>query len=470
MKIFLIACSSESSLNSMAPDKFKELSVGHYPPLGLMYLASYLHEKTGHKAEILDIEVEPLTPDAAADRAIASGADAVGFYTTSFNVHIVYRLLRSLRARGFKGTVILGGPHIELYPEETVSLPGVDIAVVGEGEETLAELLDCLQGKGGLAAVKGILYKENGAPRRTPDRPLLMDLDSLPMPARRLTKYGRYYNVAGMEAVSTTLMTSRGCPFRCNFCFVQYGGCYRFRSAASVVREIEDCVSLGIREFFFFDEIFTADKKRAAAICDAIVEKKLDISFTIRSRVDTMDAPLLAKLKAAGCERVQYGVESGTDEILAAMNKRITVAQVRETVRITKEAGLEMLLDFMIGYPGETEEQIRRSVAFARELDPDFAIFGVTTFYPGIKIYKEALAAGRIDDFWRGVAAAPPERLTPPFASDRFTRPQLERMLRRAYLSFYSRPSYMLRRLSKISSPRALLRQAKAGWDLLRGN
>ncbi|NLO91124.1 MAG: radical SAM protein [Elusimicrobia bacterium] len=469
MNILLISVSSEGALTSTVPDKYKDLSLGHYPPLGLMYLAAYLRAKSRHRAAILDTEIEGLATEAIIKRIGRERPDVLGFYTTSFNIHIVYQLVQALRTAGVGLPVVLGGPHIELFPAETVALPGVDYAIIGEGEESLKELLYCLESRGDMSAVQSVCHKKDGVAVCNPRRPLLENLDSLPFPARDLTHVDRYHSIVGRDKVSTTLMTSRGCPFRCNFCFVQYGGRYRSRSAESVLAELEECVKLGIREIFFFDEIFTAEKKRVMAICAALEKRRLGIVFDVRSRVDTVDREMLDALRRAGCMRIQYGIENGNDEILKAMNKRITVEQARRTVKMSKEAGLEVLIDFMLGYPGETREQMEKTMAFARELDPEYVQFGITTLFPGIKIYEDGLKSGE-EGYWRGVAKAPPAKILPPFASGLYGREELEALQRKAYLGFYFRPSYLVKRLFKIGSFTALLRQAKAGYHLLFGN
>jgi len=365
---------------------------------------------------------------------------------------------------------VLGGPHVELFPEDTASLEGVDFAVAGEGELTLTELLNCIEQNGDPASIRGVAYKDNGRVRVNPPRPMIDNLDVLPLPDRKMTDYKKYYSLIGRDGISTTLMTSRGCPYRCNFCFIQYGGRCRSRSVENVLAEIDDCVKLGIGEFFIFDEIFTLNKARVMEFCQTLVSRRYDIVFDIRSRIDTIDEEMLAALKAAGCARIQYGIESGSDEILKAMNKGITVRKAREVVGLTKKAGIEVLLDFMLGYPGETKEDIEKTVAFAKELDTQYVQFGVVTYFPGIKIYTDALKSGAVkEDFWRNVAKSPPAKIVPPFASEIFTRAELERFLHDAYISYYFRPGYILKALFKIHSPLQLLRQLRAGYHLVSG-
>ncbi|MCM2266182.1 MAG: B12-binding domain-containing radical SAM protein [Elusimicrobiales bacterium] len=469
MKILLLNPPAGTSLSSTLPDKYTSVEIGYYPPLGLMYLAGYLRARTAHTAVIADMVAQRLVLGDLAGLLERHRPDAVGVYSASATANSVYKICARLKELAPTLPVIVGGPHADIFPAETVAWPAVDYVVRGEGELTLAELLDRLAGGGDPAGVAGVYSKKDGVAVSGGDRPPVADLDELPFPARDLTEYKKYHSAIGKDKVATTLMTSRGCPYRCNFCFVQYGGRYRARSAANVLAEIEECLKLGIREFFFFDEIFTVDKKRVLAICDEIVRRKLDITFEVRSRINTMDAEMLAALKKAGCERISYGVESACDEVLKAMNKRITAAQAREVTALTQRAGIEVFLDFMLGYPGETREQMLRTMAFARELDPDYVQFAITVLIPGTTIYDEALASGQLkSDFWREVAKNPPDLIVPPLASDKYGREFLEEMFRKAYRGFYFRPAYVLKRLKKISSLTELGRHIKGAFQLFR--
>jgi radical SAM superfamily enzyme YgiQ (UPF0313 family) len=296
-----------------------------------------------------------------------------------------------------------------------------------------------------------------------------LDLDTLPLPARDLTPYTKYYSVLGSDKVATTIMSSRGCVFDCSFCYQPYGRKVRWRSPQSLCRELEECLRLGIREFFFFDENFTLNARRAEEVCDEILSRKLDISFAVRSRVDTVKPGLLVKMRQAGCERIQFGVESGTPEILKAMNKRITPDQIIAAFQAARQAGMITYADLMIGYPGETVAQMEQTFRFAKALNPDFVQYSVTKFLPGIPIYQEALRTGRVkDDFWQRFAENPrrPD-LRYPIASDQVDLATLERLQRRAYLEFYFRPKYLLHRLTRLRSVRELVRQGQAAIGLL---
>ncbi|MFH0865129.1 MAG: radical SAM protein, partial [Bacteroidota bacterium] len=338
MKILLIVPSTETTLSAVIPEHYKKLNIGYYPALGPLYLASYLKNFSSHTAEILDIAVEGMELKDVRKKIQQEAPVAVGIYATSLTINIVFKIVKIAKEVNDKNIVIIGGPHVDIFPEETASLPGVDFVVTGEGEHTLTELLNCIDKNEGFSGVKGIVYKNNEKIITTEKRPLIDKLDELPFPARDLTDYKKYHSLIGKTKVSTTLMTSRGCPFRCNFCFIQYGGRYRIRSAENVVKEIKECVALGINEIFFFDELFTVNKSRVMNVCNEIIKNKLNIIFDIRARVDTVDEEMILKLKEAGCARIQYGVESGSPEILIAMNKRTTIEQIRKAIKLTKKA------------------------------------------------------------------------------------------------------------------------------------
>lgn len=471
MKLLLLMPQSGVSLSNVTPDNYKDLDIGRCPPLGLMYIGGYLLSKANHQVEILDIGLEHLDSQGLEREVERRSPDVVGIYTTCFTIYNAYEVAKCVKGVDRDIIVVLGGPHVDIYPEETLGLPCVDYIVTGEGEITVEELLNALESRQEPSKVRGIGYKIDGQGFLTPHRPLHPSLDNLPFPARGILPYRKYYSIIGNNEISTTIMASRGCPSGCNFCYVQYGRTLRMRSPSNVCDEIEQCVDMGIMEFFFFDENFTLNKKNVYAFCDEILRRGLKIYFDIRSRVNTVDEHMLQRLKEAGCERIQFGVESGTAEILEAMKKRITLKQVENAFSAAHKAKLITYADFMIGYPGENLDQIMQTIDFALRLDPDFVQFGVTSLFPKTYIYKDALERGVLKgDVWRVMAKNPTPDFLPPLGSETFSREELERLQRMAYRKFYLRPKYVLRRLTKVGSFTQLYRQAKAGYHVLAGS
>ncbi|MDK1032315.1 MAG: radical SAM protein, partial [Planctomycetia bacterium] len=395
--------------------------------------------------------------------------DVVGIYATSFTLWEACLVARMAKSANRDTKVMMGGPHVSLYAEETLALDAIDYVVRGEGDFVTPELLDCIDGDREPAGVLGVGYTAGGKPVVNPEAEPV-DLNKLPIPARELTQYDSYYSVLGSDKVATTIMSSRGCPYDCAFCYQPYGRRTRMRSADNLCDELEACMKLGIQEMFFFDENFTLNARRASEVCDEIISRGLQISFAVRSRVDTVSAELLRKLKDAGCHRIQFGVESGSPEILKAMKKRITLEQARQAFKAAHEVGLITYADFMLGYPGESMEQMDATIEFARELNPDFVQYGVTMYLPSTEIYEDALKDGLLEeDFWREHARNPSQHIGYPMALGEFDQATLEQIQRKAHTQFYFRPRYVLRRLSRVRSFREFTRQAKAAFGLIAG-
>lgn len=470
MKLLLIFPPDTSVLSQGSLEQFKDIDVGCYPPLGLMYIAAHVLKNSHHEVEILDANVERMHFDAIEDEIRRRNPDIVGTYATSFTLYDSCQVVKAAKRADESMKVIVGGPHVDIYPEETLSLSGVDFVVMGEGEKTVTELLDCIErgNDSEYSKLAGMGYKVNGRTKHNTRRAYHHSLDDVPFPARKCTPYKKYYSLIGKNAISTTIMSSRGCPSSCNFCYIQYGRSLRMRSPKNVCDELEECVGMGIKEFFFFDENFTINKKRVMAICQEIIDRGLDIYFDIRSRVNTVDEEVLSKLNEAGCARIQFGVESGSPEIIKAMNKRISIDEVRRAFKMTKKVGITTYADFMVGYPGETKEQMLQTIEFAKELDPDYVQFGITMLFPQTKIYHEALSSGFLkEDFWKNAARNPSEYVKPPLASQTYSCEELEALQKKASLDFYLRPSYILKRLAKIRTFIEFKRQSLAGVSVI---
>ncbi|MBM3333985.1 radical SAM protein, partial [Candidatus Sumerlaeota bacterium] len=240
------------------------------------------------------------------------------------------------------------------------------------------------------------------------------------------------------------------------------------RSARSVVEEVALCVEMGFREIMFYDDTFTVSRKRVMEICDLLIERRAPVKWDVRTRADRLDEPLIERMAQAGCTKVRIGVEAGTPEILRVLRKEINLDQCRRAFRKAAECGMTTFAYFMIGNPTETREQIEQTVAFAKSLRADFVQFGATLPLPGTEIYEMGLSQGVIaNDFWREFAANPRADLQIMLWEEKLARDEILDLLSWAYKSFYSRPSYLFRRLTRIRSVSELYRQARAGLKLL---
>ncbi|MFH1623699.1 MAG: radical SAM protein [Pseudomonadota bacterium] len=469
MKVLLISPPSFNVIRGDSSDIFEEES-GIYPPLGLMYIAAFLKENTKHSVEILDTQADGLTyPEIEAEIRRVS-PDVIGITTLTFALLDVINIAKMVKTIDGNIHICLGGPHVYIYPYETIKFPFVDSLILGEGEIAFGELVNALERKTPLSEVKGVVSKDGSGPVNAGPREFNTNLDSLPFPDRGIIPYKKYNSVLAKDSLMTTMMTSRGCPFSCIYCHRPHmGKKYRTRSGINVVDEMEECVKMGIREFMIFDDIFTLQRDRVFEVCEEIIRRRLDISWDIRSRVNTVDYEMLKQLKKAGCKRISYGVEAGTEKVLKALKKGTTVEQSEKAIKMTRELGITTLADFMLGSPEEDREDIKKTIDFALKLKPDFAQFTITTPYPATELYRQGLESGVIkEDYWKKFAENPDENFETPVWEEILPKEELMGLLNTAYGSFYLRPGYIMRNILKVRSFGEFRRKARAGLKVFR--
>lgn len=468
MKILLVNPTTHFEIVGNNPTALEE-SRGFNPPLGLLLLAGYLEKHSDYEVKILDALAEQLTFRQIADRIESYNADVVGITTMTQTVIDVMRITEIVKARTPHAKVVLGGPHVHLFPEETIQLPGVDFLVRGEGEISFHRMLGVLDDPKALKEIPGLTFIHRKKIVSTGLPAFIEDLDSLPFPARHMINVHNYDSVLSPRNPTTTIFTSRGCPYVCSFCDRPHlGKKFRARSARNVVDEMEECIRLGIHEFLVYDDTFTVRRQRVIDICNEILARNLDVGFDIRARVDTVDKEMLALLAKAGCRGVHFGIEAGTPKILEVLKKGITIELAERVFNETKEAGMQVLAYFMIGAPTETRTDIMETFRVSRALDPDFIHLTVLTPFPGTAIYEQGLKDGIFThDVWREFANNPNMGFVPPYWPENFSLDELNTMLVKGYKQFYRRPEYLVKRLRAIRTPYELVRKGKAGLRIL---
>lgn len=363
----------------------RDRSVFRFSPLGIGYIAASL-QKAGHQVQLLDCTF--LDKNYALRQALAVKAEVVGIYCmVSMRVECLW-FARQLRPRS--RLLVAGGPLPTCDPN--AFLDDFDIVVRGEAEQTMAELLAVLDQPDKLNRIPGIVYKTpEGEVVNTNDRPFIQNLDSLPSPARQLLPNHSYIQFGKKKYgyAITTVMTTRGCPYRCEFCSnVVFGSSYRERSAINVVDEIESALALGYDRISFADDVFTLNKNRVLQICSEINHRGLDFKWECLGRVDAMDAGIARAMKSAGCERIFFGIESGSDHMLELMNKKITTAQARQAVEIAHQAGLQVGGFFIVCYPGDTNATVLQTLHFATSLPLDYLGLSMPYPLPGADLFQ----------------------------------------------------------------------------------
>ncbi len=425
------------------------------PPLGLAYLAAVL-ERASHEVELIDANALRMEPDEVVRRAVGLAPDVVGVTCVTPLFPVVAGICRSLKELVPNVSIVVGGPQVTIMPELTMENETFDFGIEGEAEIAMPRLLEAISSGGSPEGIGGVLFRKDGQVVRNGPAEI-MPIDEIPFPSREGLPNDRYFDMTTESRRVSSIMTARGCPFRCSFCerYIR-GGNYRMRGAESVVAELEDLVKrFGCSEIVIYDDTFTASKKRTAEICERILERGLKFRWDCRTRVDCVDPGLLELMARAGCSRVSYGVESASEDVRELFSKKITIEQVREAFEWTRAAGIRILAYFMLGAPEETRKSIGETLALSIELNPDFAYYSIVVPYPGTDLYDHALEKGLIGfDYWKefvgteGKLAKP----APMFEHDDVTRERLVSTLRSAYLRFYLRPSYILRRFRSIKS------------------
>lgn len=462
---------------------------------GLGYLAGALLH-AGYAVDIFDGAVEDESLDA---RLTREPFDLVGISSPTPLIHEAWEYARVAKTHG--AVTILGGPHLTLMPDESIQRPDVDYIVRGEAEETIVEFVHALVGanrvraihelplqespppesplpespadlSGQLAKIRGLSWKNSdGKVFHNPDRPLSQDLDAIPMPAYHLFKIDRYSNLQPLtdgldpHARSYTIVTSRGCPYKCTYCSKPItGDTWRARSVENVLQEWKMLVEeLGATEIGVTDDIWNLDLKRAKALCRGLIEQKLNRVpwITVHGmKVNHTDAELFQLMKRAGCKRVGFGVESGDPEILKRVVKKAqTLDQVRGAFKNAKAAGLQTMGFFIYGMPGETEETMERTTQFALELDPDLAHFMIASPYPGTVLWDTVKQQGNLyAKDWRDLAIQSDHAH---FDFPGMDTAVVERKWHEAYRRFYFRPKRLLKRATSLDTWRHLPERLK---------
>lgn len=469
MKILLINPPAKNEILSCNPEIIRD-ERGFDPPLGLLYVAGYLEKYSNHQLKMIDAQVDRLDYPELQARIKEYAPDVIGLTAMTFTLLDVISTVKAAKEVCPSVKIVLGGPHPHIYPEETLNLKGVDFVVLGEGEETFLDLVNNLNNPEALKKIIGLAFKDNGQIINNGPRSFLRNLDELPFPPRELLPYQKYFSLLAKTKPITTMFTSRGCPYQCTFCDrPNLGKLFRARSANSVVDEMAECLSLGVKEIFVYDDTFTVSRQRVIDICQEILKRGLVFSWDIRARVNTVDEEVLTWLKKAGCVRIHYGVEAGTEKILKVLNKGITLEQALKVFKMTKKMGIDTLAYFMIGSPTETREDILATIDFAKKLDPDFVQITLLTPFPATKIYYQALYEKIFPaDYWQRFAQNPQKNFKTSYWTKELPLEELKELLTMFYKKFYLRPSYILKRMIKIKSTGELWRKARAGLNVLK--
>jgi radical SAM superfamily enzyme YgiQ (UPF0313 family) len=438
------------------------------PPVNLLYVAGPIVRDGRHSIEILDAVVEGLSIKDVCRRVEQGRYDVVGIPLYTLTMREVKKLCVGIRKINPRIHICLGGPHVDLYPTESLDWPEVDTIIMGYAEHAFAELVDALESGRDLERIPGVgCKKADGtlriSPRAKMSREFELDFE-LPYD---LLPYKEYASVLCKSDFTAVVVTSRGCPFSCHFCTNSTNPEFSFRKVGCVVKELRALKQRGFRELMMFDETFNLGAKRVIEICKAMIDNGIEMRWSARCTTHPMTEEMVGWMKAAGCRRIHLGIESGSDRVLKLMNKKTTVEKSERAVQLIHKNGIEIVGYFLLGYPGETLEEIQETVAFSRRLPLEFAQYSVFTPMPGTIDYFSSMRSGLYSDFYRSYTKNPlvgePEFH---FNDELIPRAEKLKILQTAYKKFYFSPTRVLRILRTMGNTKRVRRFTEAALDV----
>lgn len=376
------------------------------PPLGISYVAAVL-ENMGYEVKVWDFIVQKLSDKKVYKLMEEFEPDIVGATSVTMNFLTAQSILKKVKEIDPHVITIMGGPHVSFDWENTLKLYGhIDLIVIGEGEITLKELMPNIKNREKWREIRGIAFRDDhGNVVKTDKRPLMPNLYDLPLPARHLLPLSKYLALG----FPVSITTSRGCPNQCIFCQGRrlLGLKPRFRKIEDVLIEIEYLLSLGFYRINFADDFFTSKRERVIELCKKVKQKGLEFGWSAFVRVDSIDRELLTIMKDAGCDTVSFGVESGNEEMLKRIKKRIKIEQVIEAAKMCKDVGMRCLASFIVGLPGENKETLKDTERLAKQLESIgieygyhlLAPFPGTTIRERIEEYDLNILSNNWDDY-----------------------------------------------------------------------
>ena len=417
-----------------------------FPSLGLGYLAAVL-EKAGYPVDVIDCQTQGFTYDEFRNEISKRKPDVVGITSTILTYNSALKIAKITKEAQPRCLTVVGGPHVSFWDEKALQeCPYLDVVIRKEGEYTLLELVQRIEAGKPYYDVVGTTCRKGSEIIKNPDRPFIENLDELPFPARHfwpiecLQKYG---------TMIFDVVTSRGCVQWCSFCIEvrTHGRKYRVRSTKNVVDELEFLnKTYGAKYFAFLDDAFTVSQRRTVEICQEIRKRNLKIKWACETRVDMVTCELLQTMKDAGCADIWFGIESGSQYVLDAMKKGISIAQTIRAFGWAKEVGIKPNPNVILGVPGETKETAWETIKFVEKLIPDYmGCYTVATPYPGTPMYDTVQKNGwlKITDFDKYNNA------TPTFETPTLSMKELGEIYDQVPQSFYFRPAYILRMYAK---------------------
>jgi radical SAM superfamily enzyme YgiQ (UPF0313 family) len=421
------------------------------PSLGILYLAAVLRRE-GYAVSVIEASSLRLSLRELLDEISAVNPEFVGISATTLSIFNASNLADEIKKNNGKMKIIVGGPHLTAIPEETMGLfKSFDFGVIGEGEETMRELINSIKEGKEISGIPGIIFRERDSIIKTVPRIFLDDLDKLPFPAwDLLLDFPNKYHPPPFRfkrLPAAYIVTTRGCPYKCIFCDRSvFGNTCRGHSAEYILELIEYLYNrFGIREILIEDDTFVTFKSRLIAVCEGIINRGIKISWSCLGRADAVTPEILSLMKKAGCWSISFGIETGDPEVMKFIGKNITLDKIEQAVKWTKQAGLLSKGFFILGHPTDNQETIKKTIRFALSIPLDDISVSMMTPFPGSKLHDIASQYGEFEDNW-----AKMNELDVVFVPKGLTKDDLQGYSKEMFRRFYLRPRIMLNYMKRV--------------------
>ena len=442
-----------------------------FPPLGLMYMQASVEARTPFRAEVYDPVVDDLDyPDFEAELK-RYPLDLVGISAYTHSLPDVQMTINTVRKLNPNATIVLGGPHCSMFPDYAIQLDDVDVTINGDGEDAFVELVQAANEGRSFEGIQGVWFKDkDGTIHKNAERPSTKRLDAYPWPDRSRTRYRDYYLPGTKNPMVTTAITSRGCPHSCPFCLT-YKKQYRIRDIDNILDEMEHCISLGITETHFIDDLFTPNSQWVLKFCDAIERRGLKFNWGYKTTIAGTTREQIRRCGETGCTKIHFGVESANNEGLDAWGKHCDTDDVHRVFKWCRDEGVRSVAYIMLAGPHErTMDEALGNLDEMLKLDADYAVFAVFSPYPGTESFEEGAKKGLYAaDCWDQMMKDPLCGVEVPACwEEHLSKDEILELLKVAHRKFYFRPKFVARTAANMASAEEFKRLAQGAMSIVK--
>ncbi|MCB9764702.1 MAG: radical SAM protein [Alphaproteobacteria bacterium] len=442
-----------------------------FPPLGLMYIQASVEGRTPYTAEIYDPVVDNLDyPDFEAELKRLP-LDLVGISAYTHSLPDVQMTINTVRKLNPNATIVLGGPHCAMFPDYAIQLQDADAITTGDGEDAFVEIVEAYNAGRSLEGIEGVWFKDkSGQIIKNRERKSTKSLDAYPWPDRSRVRYRDYYLPGTKAPLVTTAITSRGCPHSCPFCLT-YKKQYRIRDIDNILDEMEHCLSLGITETHFIDDLFTPNSQWVLKFCDAVERRGLKFNWGYKTTIAGTTREQIRRCAETGCTKIHFGVESANNEGLDVWGKHCDTDDVHRVFKWCRDEGVRSVAYIMLAGPHErTMDEAIANVDEMLKLDAEYAVFAVFSPYPGTESFEDGAKKGLFAaDCWDRMMKDPLCGVEVPACwEEHLSKDEILELLKIAHRKFYLRPKFVARAVSNLASPQEFKRLAGGALSILK--